>query len=346
MKVERRARVELLNALGEPVGEPVDAMGLARPFLEQLAGHELEVGEATLLMYAEPAPPDPAAFDLPAYRSSLWGWARAVILSGDELLYYHPHTLEEVMAPGLRRLLTGLPEGLVAGWRLAGPSFAGTEARPVPTVFGAVAALPHDPSRPRPFRLRRVPPPPPPVARASDLGAGPLPLDWASASRTERVRIVVDEEVHQDLMARRRWDPEVEEGGFLLGRVYEDADAPGRYLLRLTAAPAAQVTGASYFSFTFTGDSFVAINEEITRRALGEELLGWYHSHLFGSHGDLGLSSIDLRLHAETFRLPWQVAGLVNLGREGRVLRFYAREGAGMSLCHHEVVARRSDAGP
>ena len=101
----------------------------------------------------------------------------------------------------------------------------------------------------------------------------------------------------------------------------------------------AQHTGASLLHFTFTGDSFTAIHQEITRNRPREQLLGWFHSHLFAANGDDGLSSIDYRLHFTTFRQSWQLAGLVNLGHDGdRVLRFYARVGDDMLLCPLQII--------
>ncbi len=59
----------------------------------------------------------------------------------------------------------------------------------------------------------------------------------------------------------------------------------------------------------------------------------------------MGLSSIDVRLHFTTFRIPWQLAGLVNLEAERRVLRFYVRDHDNMALCHHQEIDAMSGGG-
>ena len=84
---------------------------------------------------------------------------------------------------------------------------------------------------------------------------------------------------------------------------------------------------------TFTGDSFSAVKRSLREGPSGDRLLGWFHTHLFPATDEMGLSSVDLRLHFSTFTIPWQVAGLINLDGAGRTLRFYVRRGDGMALC-------------
>jgi hypothetical protein len=71
-------------------------------------------------------------------------------------------------------------------------------------------------------------------------------------------------------------------------------------------------------------------------------MLGWYHTHLFAATDDIGLSTIDFRLHFTTFRLPWQIAGLVNLDGQQRVLRFYVRQHDTMALCPQQAITKES----
>jgi proteasome lid subunit RPN8/RPN11 len=141
----------------------------------------------------------------------------------------------------------------------------------------------------------------------------------------------------QDLAAVRPLSHRVEEGGFLIGRVFLDADCDGGYIVEITEALTAQFTGASLLHFTFTGDSFAEIKQSLRTRDQGERIVGWYHTHLFPATDAMGLSSIDLTLHFNTFRVPWQLAGLVNLDFEksSRVLRFYIRDGNQMIQCPH-----------
>ena len=108
----------------------------------------------------------------------------------------------------------------------------------------------------------------------------------------------------------------IEEGGFLLGRIQPASDPPGRTRAR-HARDAGCPAGASAVHFTFTPDSFTEVNQLLAERSRGEELVGWYHTHLFPVTADMGtetgLSSIDIETHFATFRRPWQVAGLINL---------------------------------
>jgi proteasome lid subunit RPN8/RPN11 len=120
---------------------------------------------------------------------------------------------------------------------------------------------------------------------------------------------------------------QVEEGGFLIGHRFRDAADAQRDVVHVTDVIPAESTGASLLHFTFTGESFLLLSNLLASRARDEQILGWYHTHLFAATDAFGLSSIDLRLHASTFRRPWQLAALVNLGHDRQVLRIYRTEG-------------------
>lgn len=151
----------------------------------------------------------------------------------------------------------------------------------------------------------------------------------AAAPHEPAVAIAVPDALVTTLVETFPFSEEIEEGGFLVGRVYQDSDRPGGYLVHVTAAIAAERTGASMIGFTFTGESFLRVSEQLAARGDGETLLGWYHTHLFPATRGSGLSSVDEELHRSTFRRPWQVAALVNISDGGRVLRFYHGTEAG-----------------
>ncbi|MCP4654200.1 MAG: hypothetical protein GY856_02155 [bacterium] len=161
---------------------------------------------------------------------------------------------------------------------------------------------------------------------------------WQEPERTDFVKVLVEEGVHDELCTSRQFSDQVEEGGFLVGNVFADEEHPGTYIAQVTGALAAHKTGASLLHFTFTGDSFDHVNQVLERERPGERILGWYHTHLFPATNDLGFSTIDIRLHFTTFRIPWQIAGLVNIARGQRVLRFYVRRHDTMALCPHQAV--------
>lgn len=119
----------------------------------------------------------------------------------------------------------------------------------------------------------------------------------------------------------------MEEGGFVIGHRHADQGRPRRHLLEVTAIVPAQSTGASLLRFTFTGESFLRLGDLLASRGRGEIILGWYHTHLFAATPSFGLSTIDVRLHTSTFRRAWQVAALINLDEDHRVLRFYRSDG-------------------
>jgi len=55
----------------------------------------------------------------------------------------------------------------------------------------------------------------------------------------------------------------------------------------------------------------------------------------------LALSSVDVELHHSTFGQPWQVAGLINVTRNERLLRFYAATDTNMEECPLWVLHER-----
>ncbi|TQS46761.1 JAB N-terminal domain-containing protein [Cryptosporangium phraense] len=245
---------------------------------------------------------------------------RIVQAGGDDtVLYRHPHPVSEVIAGPLQeQLAKAAPAETHWGFGVVAPGFDGRMVRPTPAVDGVIGIRTSGTVTPL-FHLEEVAEPDPPLATLEDLGV----TDPAPAHGS--VAVVVAADVHAQFDHEADFSREVEEGGFLAGHVHRDSADPTRLLVEITAALAAERTGASMLHFTFTGESFLRIARQLIRRGNGERLVGWYHTHLFSASDRLGLSSIDVDLHLTTFRRPWQVAGLVNLDRTSRVLRFYHR---------------------
>ncbi len=261
------------------------------------------------------------------------GYVQVRIVRDGRLLYQHPHAVREIIARPLQRLLAEqIPAETHWGFGIRGPGFDRVAlVRPAPEVEGRVEVTVGS-GRPRLFHLEEIHEPDPPTATLAELGAdmaaipGAEAADAADAAASPGVAVVVDRDVADALKHRMTFSAEVEEGGFLAGHVYRDADRPGSHLVKITAAIPGERTGASLLHFTFTGESFLRINEQLARSGRDERLVGWYHTHLFPATSEIGLSSIDVELHTTTFRRPWQVAGLVNIDRhdrDDRVLRFY-----------------------
>jgi proteasome lid subunit RPN8/RPN11 len=297
------------------------------------------------------------------------GYVRVRILRDGKLIYQHPHPVRELIGESLRsRLRKRDPEVTHWGYGVRGPGLEAIAlSRPAPRVTHEVRVR----TGPQPrmtFSVEEMPEPDPPVTTLAALGgpdgvyvAGPRDTDGGNAGDPEEasreegaeaeqsaepekpadqppVVIVIPGDLVTSLVKRYPFSDEIEEGGFLAGSVYLDADRPGGYLVHVTAALPAERTGASMINFTFTGESFLRVSQQLEKRDQGEKLLGWYHTHLFAATSRLGLSSVDVELHRSTFRRPWQVAGLVNITDDRRVLRFYHGEGKEMALVPYWTV--------
>jgi len=288
------------------------------------------------------------------------GFVQVRILRDGELIYRHPHPVRELIGEPLRQALRKRePEVTHWGYGVRGPGLESIPlSRPAPRVTHEMRGR----SGPWP-RLRlsveEVTEPDPPqttlaalgVRTADDggdlVGLSDLDLDLGDDDGTAAAEeasepdpgppvVIVTPQGIIDRFARTyRFSDEIEEGGFLAGTVYRDAERPGGFLVHVTAILPAERTGASMINFTFTGESFLRVSQQLEKRGSGEKLLGWYHTHLFGATSRLGLSSVDVELHRSTFRRPWQVAALVNITDEGRVLRFYHGVGDEMVLVRY-----------
>ena len=191
--------------------------------------------------------------------------------------------------------------------------------RPAPEVKGAVEVDLRTPQH-RPFTLT-------PMASADAERVRPEDLGLDSSS-LDKVNILMSADIHDQFLRRMPLESLMEEGGFLLGRVTQAGDQA--HLVEITHVTPAHRSGAGMVHFTFTGESFLAVAKLLEERGQQEELVGWYHTHLFSIDFGMGLSSIDVDLHLATFQRPWQVAALINMRHRGRVLRFYGRGDEGL----------------
>jgi proteasome lid subunit RPN8/RPN11 len=192
--------------------------------------------------------------------------------------------------------------------------------RPAPEIKGTVEVDLAD-RRHRPFTLT-----PMADAAAERVSPGDLGLE---AGRLDRLNILMSAEIRDQFLHGIPLSDRMEEGGFLLGRVHEAA--PDTHLVEVTHVTPAHNSGAGPVHFTFTGESFLAVPQIIADRGLDEDLVGWYHTHIYGIDIEMGLSSVDVDLHLTTFQRPWQVAALLNLRGDRRKLRFYGRGGDGLT---------------
>jgi hypothetical protein len=311
----------------------VAVIRLLRIVFEPLLGRRLGAGvEFRLHFHAvrDPAPMSglPRLVNL---RHS-HGYATVQILSGRDLLYRHPHSIREIFAAPLQRLLARhAPEIDHWGFGVSGPGLTRIPlVRPAPEIQGTTTVrLGGD--RPRRVHVRRLSEPAPEPAGRADFGATGEPTGGGQEGGTTEPVIVLATEAFRDLTAGLPFSGEVEDGGFLIGRLHSDRDRPGGHLVQVTHARPAERTGASMLQFTYTGESFLRINETVAGMGGDRRLIGWYHTHLFpAGDEDIGLSSIDVDLHSRTFLSRWQLAALVNLHEGERLLRIYAWDGQRM----------------
>jgi hypothetical protein len=305
---------------------------LLRAFFEPLIGEQLDDARFRLLFLPVDDPsvlPGPPS--LVNLRSS-YGYVQVRIVRGGRLIYQHPHPIGEIIGHQLQKILTlREPSETHWGFGIGGAAMDHVDlVRPAPEVEHGLAIRP-DARRVRLFQLEEVAEPEPPAATLADLGADVPPGDTRALTGSP-VSVVLLATVERAFMTSMAFSTQVEEGGFLAGRVFREASGSGGHIVEITAAINAERTGASMLNFTFTGESFLRVSERISTRNRGEQLLGWYHTHLFPASNALGLSSVDVDLHRSTFRRSWQVAALINITDDGRMLRFYRMDGETMAL--------------
>ncbi len=390
----RPATVHLLAADGARVAEHVPLAQLVLPFVRETLGPLIHSHvdqsdiRAVPLPVAQESATDADVLPLSGlrYQTEAFAYVYLRVTAAGRMLYRHPHVLSETVDRGLAAWCqehTGGPQPVAFALGHKGPlatmpaieTMATMGARrPAPAVRGSTVLRPAA-GRSARFRIRQVEEPAPAWARRGTFDSAGDFIGNANANAkggqdqieapTGTVRVLVSHDVAALLASTRAFSHELEEGGFLLGRVYRDADrvdigddtnrgeaggAKGGYIAVITDAVVAEHTGASLLHFAFTGDSFAAIKERLHGQA-DKRLMGWYHTHLFPATPSFGLSSIDVQSHFTTFRMPWQLAGLINIdstdgdtGSESRVLRFYVRDGDTMVRCPHEIVPAGSQA--
>jgi hypothetical protein len=253
------------------------------------------------------------------------GYVTVRIARDGRVIYQHPHSVREIIGRPLQALLAKeRPEETHWGFGVSGLGLETVALeRPAPAVEGSIDLRVRGPRR-RQFHMEAVPEPSPPEITLAELGGQG---SGSGSDMGHRIGVVLTPTVYETLQREMELSNEVEEGGFLVGRLYRDRESNVRQLIHVTHALPAERTGASLLHFTFTGESFLRINEAVGQLGDGTRLAGWYHTHLFPATAEVGLSTIDVELHTRTFLRPWHLAGLINLDRSARQLRFYGWDG-------------------
>lgn len=95
-----------------------------------------------------------------------------------------------------------------------------------------------------------------------------------------------------------------EVGGLLLGEVYRDPNDGIIYPV-ITHAVAARFAAEARGHLTFTHDTWLDLNRQREEHYPDKRVVGWYHTH---PGLEIFLSQMDLFIHRNFFREPWQVA--------------------------------------
>ena len=334
-----RAEIELFKGLRRAY---FGSLSIAMLLVEALRD-KLDTGEAefnsrgslwrtrVLLHFSDPAELDGLNRVRPIeeMRDSL-GWLTIQIKAAGRVLHEGKYGIGELMGAELKRLLRRIdPDERDWAFAFRNLGTTGTELRVAPDVEGAVDVDLREAARPLPFSIQPVDVPAPEGIDVAALGIDPEALGPVS--------VLVTKEVHELMLDLLPLSERIEEGGFLLGRIQPASTSPGRHIAHVTYVTPAARAGASAVHFTFTPDSFTEVNQLLAERSRGEELVGWYHTHLFSAATDIGtetgLSTIDIETHFATFRRAAQVAGLINLSGRRRVLRFFAKVDDEMREC-------------
>jgi proteasome lid subunit RPN8/RPN11 len=141
---------------------------------------------------------------------------------------------------------------------------------------------------------------------------------------------------------------EREIGGYLVGSVGEGEN--GDETVTVHHAVPAELSAGDAHTLLMSAESGAEIRQRIQKDWPGDELVGWYHTHVFSAMNDIlsGLSEIDVQTHDEQFTRSWQLAVLVNVWREGgtvsRQVRSFRRNGSGKLVDVDYSVVEREDA--
>jgi hypothetical protein len=165
---------------------------------------------------------------------------------------------------------------------------------------------------------------------ARDVGlVSPVELTQLDEARQNQVQIFIAQETFEALQAIARLDVQVEQGGALVGQVYRDGES---FLVEITGHIVAEGASANLAELHYNFDSWLRQSEVLKARFPGQQIVGWYHTHLVQisvqpddpaqelQTTELFFSDHDRFMHRQFFSDPWYVAMV--LGPQGNAAFF------------------------
>jgi len=113
-------------------------------------------------------------------------------------------------------------------------------------------------------------------------------------------------------------DNTVEQGGLLLGRVFQQKDSEGLTGIALSAIPGKLARGSAAY-LEMTHETWAALLKQADELIdgnpeLGLQVIGWYHTH--PNNLSVFMSGTDLNTQQQFFDCPWQFAIVLNPHRK------------------------------
>lgn len=140
----------------------------------------------------------------------------------------------------------------------------------------------------------------------------PYPIDdsnlWLWSPPDSPLPIFIHQRANRYVSRHACRNSDREVGGVLLGHVYRD---PGDDLLYpvITDAVVARFATEARGHLTFTHETWRDLNRQREKHFPNKRVVGWYHTH---PGLDIFLSQMDLFVHRNFFRQPWQVAMVID----------------------------------
>jgi proteasome lid subunit RPN8/RPN11 len=120
--------------------------------------------------------------------------------------------------------------------------------------------------------------------------------------------IFLHQRVNQAVTAHARQGGNREVGGVLLGSVFLEPESKQSYIVITHSIPA-EFAAEGRGHITFTRETWLKIHQIRERKYPTKEIVGWYHTH---PGLKIFLSELDLFIHRNFFREPWQVALVID----------------------------------